>query len=303
MKILHASLAVLFVLGLSLSAQSATVLKLTFDSAPVVDDATYDFISYDIPNSGIVSNEFNKPLGSQRDYGWTWTGGGTDFPAGYNNTGNYPDIVTPATTGIQGGNALFTALGTAGDPTDHIGWYINEDNGISVTGDFTAEAVFMTNVIEPVGSEYGLQNIFGNDSIVDASRGLAAWKFRIWPAGGTGIGGSGQLQLWTGNTVTFFGEKDVDGPTVTPNAWHHVACAYTASTNTLELFYDGVSRGTTQPDWGDTNQTNWWVGDWPPNPAPRGFAGWIDAVALSDTVLAPGSFVIESFSVNTWAEY
>ncbi len=301
MKTINSILVVLFVVGLVASAQAQPALKLTFDSAPVVDAATYTFDAADIPSSGTVDLYFNKPLGSQRDYGWEHVGPGTDFPTHYEDNGNYPDIVTPVTEGMQGGNAMFTALGDSGDPTKRYGWYINEDNGISVSGDFTAEAVFMANVISPTGSEYGLQNIFGNDSVVDATRGLAAWKFRIWPD--DQIGGTGQIQLWTGDTQTFFGENDVDGPTVTPGVWHHVAAVYTAGTNTIELFYDYVSQGTNNPVWGDANQTNWWVGDWPANPAPRGFAGWIDAVAITPGVLAPGSFEFEDLSVTTWENY
>jgi hypothetical protein len=305
MKTINSILVVLFVVGLVASAQAQPALKLTFDSAPVVDAATYTFDAADIPSSGTVSINFNPPYVDVRDYGWDHTGPGTDFPTHYVDSGNYPDIVTPVTEGMQGGNAMFTALGTAGDPTKHNGYYINVDNGISVSGDFTAEAVFMANVLDPVtGTEYGLQNIFGNEKVVDATRGLAAWKFRILPVDyDSVVNADGEFQLWTGNTQTFFGENNVTGPIVTTGVWHHVAAVYTAGTNTLELFYDYVSQGTTAPVWGDTNQTNWWVGDWPANPAPRAFAGWIDAVAITPGVLAPGSFEFEDLSVTTWENY
>ncbi len=302
MRFLTKSLLVVFVLALGFSAQSATVLRLNFDSAAVVDDATYDFAGNDTPSSGTVSINFNQPwVGAERDYGLNHCDDVTD-------NGNYPDIVDipSATPGWQGGRALFTALGTGADPTQHIGWYVNSSNLISVSGDFTAEALFMMNKIEPTGSEYGLQNIFGNDMLLNAAAGWCGWKFRIWPAGGTGIGGSGQMQLWTPNTVTFIGENNIDGPTVTPGQWHHVACVYTAGTNTIELFYDNVSQGTNNPVWGDLGQSQWHVGDWPSNCAARGFAGWIDAVALSDTALGAGSFVLpstSSMSINNWIEY
>ena len=302
MKLLVKSLLVVFVLALGVSAQSATVLRLNFDSAAVVDDATYDFAGNDTPSSGTVSAHFNKPyVGSERDYG-------LDHCAATVN-GNYPDIVDipGATPAWQGGRALFTAGGTISDPTDptqHIGWYVNSSNLISVSGDFTAEALFMMSQHNPAGSEYGLQNIFGNDMLMSATAGWCGWKFRIWPVGI--IGGVGQMELWTPNTVTFIGENNVTGPFVTPGQWHHVACVYTAGTNTIELFYDNVSQGTNNPVWGDLGQSQWHIGDWPSNCAARGFAGWIDAVALSDTALGAGSFVLpstSSMSINNWIEY
>ena len=302
MRIVTKGLLVVFVLALAVSAQSATVLRLNFDSAAAVDSATYKFRSNnDIPPSGVVSVHFNKPyVGSERDYGL--------LPCAATDGGNYPDIVDipPATPAWQAGRALFTAVGSALDPTVHIGWYVNSSNLISVSGDFTAESLFMISRYNPVGSEYGLQNIFGNDRLVDATNGWCAWKFRVWPLADPTIGGDGKIQLWTGNTATFIGENDVDGPPVTPGQWHHVACVYTQSSNTIELFYDNVSYGTNNPAWGDLGQTQWFVGDWPSNCAPRGFAGWIDAVALSDTALAAGSFVLPSTSsmpINSWIEY
>lgn len=305
MKLLTKSLLVVFVLALAVSVQSATVLRLNFDSAAAVDSATYKFrANNDIPASGTVSIYFNKPyIGSERDYGLA--------VCGATDTGQYPDIVDipAATPGWQGGRAMFTNLGTGADPCGHNGWYINSSNLLSVSGDFTAEALFMMNRYNPVGAEYGLQNIFGNDMLVhfaNPGAGLCAWKFRIWPLADPVIGGNGKLQLWTGNTQTWFGEIDIDGPPVTPGQWHHVACVYTQGTNTLELFYDGASYGTTNPAWGDLGQTQWFVGEWPSNCAPRQFAGWIDAVALSDQALLPANFVLPStasLAVNVWEEY
>jgi len=301
MKTMTKCLVTAFLLALGLTAQSANVLLLNFDTATIVDDATYDFGTADIPASGTVSIYFNKPwVGSERDYGLMPPDPGTD-------TGNYPDIVDiPAgTAGFQADQkAFWTCTGDVGDSQQHIGWYINSSNVISVSGDFTAEALFMLAKIEtsldPIeDSEYGLHNIFGTDMIAGSG---AAWKFRVWPNGP--IGGSGQLQLWTGNTITGIGENDVDGPPMAINTWYHVACVYTASTNTIELFLDGVSQGTTNPAWSNLGQDDWWIGAWPSNGANRGLAGWIDAVALSDTALAPGSFVLPTSSqVGDWSEY
>jgi hypothetical protein len=288
------------------------VLQVTFDSAPGTDIATYTPAAGDIPSSVIVTKDFNSAngdAGSPIDYGKMGPSGGP-----YTDTGNYPDIVDDAAivavtggVGSYAGNAMFTALGDNGgvDPTEHIGWYIEEDNGVSISGDFTAEAMFMLNLLmtdhlEGYGSEYGLQNIFGNmDDLENVSGNAALWKFRVWPQGGA-LSGNGKIQLdtWSGSA-----EVTLDGPApVTTHVWHHVACAYDSTAGTIELFFDGVSYGSISPGWANDNQSEWWIGEWPKNPAPRGMAGWIDAVCISDEVLAPGSFVLPGTDVENWYE-
>jgi len=296
MRKVSIGLIVMAALAVSVSSPAVTVLKLTFDSAATVDEATYVFAPADIPPSGTVSIYYNHPyVADERDYGLEVCAA-TDL-------GNYPDIVTPATASTwQGGNALYTNEGTPADPCKHIGYYINEDNGIAIDGDFTAEAVFMITRLNPNGSEYGLQNIFGNDKVIDATRGLCGWKFRVFPVGVL-EGGVGQIQLWTPNTVSFWGENNIDGPTVTAGVWHHVACVYNSTSNTMEMFYDGTSAGTTTPAYGDTKQNQWWVAEWPSNCGARQLAGWIDAVALSDTTLTPSQFKLQAGNVEQWKEY
>jgi hypothetical protein len=291
-------------IAMTVSAPAAVVLQLNFDSAAVVNDATYDFGVGDIPASGTVSIHFNKPyVGSERDYG-LMPNPPSQIDPGV-DTGKRPSIVTPAVPGFQGGNALFTCDGSASDPQSHIGWYINSDNGLSVNGDFTGEAIFMLAKIgttsDPVvDSEYSLHNVFGTEMI--AGPAGAVWKFRVWPNGP--IGGVGQIQLNCGGNSG--GETNVTGPSATINTWYHAACVYTAATNTAEFFLNGVSQGTTNPNWGGgIAQNDWWVGAWPSNGANRGLAGWIDAVALSDTALVPANFVLPTAptSVNDWTEY
>ncbi len=99
MKLVIKLLCVMFVLALGLSAQGATIVYLTFDSATGTDFATYALDPADIVTT--VTINFHKPyVGSERDYGLMPPGDpGTD-------TGNYPDIVTPLVPGCQGGNAL-----------------------------------------------------------------------------------------------------------------------------------------------------------------------------------------------------
>jgi hypothetical protein len=266
-------------------------VRLTFDSNPVTDAEQYTPYRCDIPTTATIY--FRKPwVGAERDYGHMQPDPGVD-------TGNYPDIVVPPTEGPQGGNAFFTCLGDVGNSQQHVGWYITDSSVPPVTGDFTAEAVFMLAKIgttsDPVvDSEYSLHNIFGTEMISRVGQTTQqgpAWKFRVWPIGI--IGGDGKLQLWTGDTnPPDTGENDVDGPPLSIDTWYHAACVYTQSTNTIELFLDGVSQGSTNPDWPTTIQDDWWVGAWPSNGANRGLAGWIDAVALSDEALIPTNFVL-----------
>ena len=271
-----------------------TPLLLTFDSATIVDDATYDGAARDIPIQCCYRNLLSiiRQSSKERDYGFLPPDPGTD-------TGNYPDIVTPATAGFQGGNALWTCTGDSGDSQEHIGWYINSNNGISVDGDFTSEAIFMlakigtpSDAVE--GSEASLHNIFGTEMISRVGQTAAegaAWKFRVWPNGGVLSGDNGKVQLNCGST-NGGSEQNVDGPTMEINRWYHVACVYTSSSNTAEFFLDQVSQGTCNPEWAGTNQDDWWVAAWPSNGANRGFAGWIDAVSLSDEVLGATEFVL-----------
>ncbi len=308
MKRVTEILCVIFVLALGLSAQGATIVYLTFDSATGTNFVNYTLDPADIPTTATI--HFHKPyVGSERDYGLMPPQPGVD-------TGNYPDIVTPAVPGWQGGNAFWTCAGNIGDSQQHIGWYITDSAIPTVTGDFTGEAIFMLAKIGTPGdivydSEYSLHNVFGTQMLAgNPGSGWkpndgADWKFRVWPDGI--IGGHAQLQLNMGGTDGG-GEVNVDGPDMVINWWYHVACVYTAATDTAELFLDGVSQGSASPNWANSGQDNWWVGAWPSNGANRGLAGWIDAIALSDEVLAPANFVLPRTYTYTkaageWALY
>jgi len=298
-------LIAMFIMAMAVSAYSAQIFIMNFDAAPAVDLEDYPIGPGDFGTTASIHfpEQFYTDGYPARDYGFNNTPDGTPpdyvWPDDYTDSGNYPDIVTPTTPGFQGGNAFWTCTGDAGDPQDHIGWYIAKkgDDSFNMSGDFTAEAIFMlakigTSTDAVAQSEYSLHNIFGTESLNGPMGGEtgAYWKFRVWPDGP--IGGTGQLQLWTGVTTGGGGENDVDGPSMSINTWYHVAAVYTESTNTIELFLDGVSQGTNNPSWDNTNQNDWWVGAWPNNPANRGLAGWIDAVALSDVPLTPSSFVL-----------
>ncbi len=300
MKTLKVFLGISMILLLCLSANAAIVLRLNFDSSTVTRAENYALGPTDTPST--VTVHFNKPYaGGERDYGLMPLDPGT-------HTGHYPSIVTPAAAGFQGGNAFFTCLGDATDSQQHIGYYINKGTSFTMSGDFTAEVIFMVNKIgmpptDPVADcEYSLQDVFGTAFIANDG---ANWEMRVWPNGGP-IGGNGMIQLcMNGNSGA--PEANINGPVITPLQWYHAAFVYTAATNTAEFFIDGVSQGTNNPNWGGSSVMNdWWIGAWPSNGANRGMAGWIDAVAVSDAALTPSTFNLprSGYSeIETWNLY
>jgi len=291
-----------------LSQAEEPVLILNFDSAVANDITTYTLGPGDYGVDATIYIENYVPTGARRNYGFMQPDPGVD-------TGNYPDIVTPSTAGFQGGNAFWTCTGNTGDSQQHIGWYLFKDDPAfeGISGDFTAEAIFMlakigTDSDPVVDSEYSLHNVFGTEMIAFgtdiAPDDGAAWKFRVWPQGI--IGGTAQLQLCCSATAEGGAEQNVTGPTMSIDTWYHVAAVYTESTDTIELFLDGATQGTTNPDWANSGQNDWWIGAWPSNGANRGLAGWIDAVSLKNEVLGPSEFVLPRAgytAVDAWSLY
>ena len=292
----------------ALTVQGAVIERIYFDSPTGVNIADYTISTGDIPTT--VTRTFPKPyFGSERDYGLMPPDPGTD-------TGNYPDIVTPASPGFQGGNAMWTCTGNTGDGQQHIGWYIYDSAKPPINGDFTAEIIFMMaklgSLSDPVvDCEYSLQNVFGTDMLAFPSSGTppikdndgASWDFRVFPSGVWG-GDNNKLQLHMGGTDGG-GEVNIDGPTLVVNTWYHAAIVYTEGSDSAEFFLNGSSQGTGSPHWANAYQGDWWVGAWPSNGANRGMAGWVDALAISDAALAPAGFVLPTTftAVEMWHLY
>lgn len=282
MKTLKVFLGIFTIMMLCLSSDAALVMRLNFDGTPANRVENYVIAVPDTDCTPTI-HVTQSPAGSARDYGLMPPDPGTQ-------TGHYPSIVTPPSAGFQGGNAFFTCLGDASDSQQHIGYYINKETGFTMSGDFTAEVIFMLAKIgtptDPVvDCEYSLQDIFGTAMI---DNGGANWEIRVF---GNGIiGGTGQIQLCN-NGNSGLSETTVTGPNLVINQWYHAAVVYTASSNTTEFFVDGVSRGTANPNWaGSSVMNDWWIGAWPSNGANRGMAGWIDAVAVSNVALTPSTF-------------
>lgn len=210
-----------------------------------------------------------------------------------------PDIVTQTIPGPQGGNVLYT------DPTDgepYEGFYISSENGLTIEGSFTAEVLFFVLGLNPDGDEYGLQDLINTERLSDdPDPPSAKWDLRIWPDGNSVIGGHGQLQFMTAGPT---GEHSIDDPNpIELNVWHHAAAVYDADSNTAILYLDGKLIGTVTPDLYGVYQNDWSVGTWMnQSAASRSLYGFIDAVAVSDTVLEPGNFVLEpGADVIDWA--
>lgn len=168
MKIFKVLFCVSILMALCLTANSAVVMKLNFDSATGTDFAEYTLGPKDTPTTATVTfpptpedafpHAYHQP--GARNYGVM---GGVD-------TENYPDIVTPSTLGFQGGNAFYTCTGDVLDSQQHIGWFITQSNAPEVTGSFTAEAIVMTEKLSGIqDSEHSLQPFFGSHTI-DAPR-------------------------------------------------------------------------------------------------------------------------------------
>ncbi len=210
-----------------------------------------------------------------------------------------PDILTPEIPGPQGGNALYT------DPTDgevHEGLYISSLNGLEIDGSFTAESLFYVFGLNPDGDEYGLQDLINTERLSDAPDPPSLkWDLRIWPLDNPTIKGHGQVQFMTAGPT---GEHSVDDPDqIELEVWHHAAAVYDADTNTAILYIDGEEIGTVTPDLHGTYQNDWSIGSWMNQAASsRSLFGFTDAVAVSDEVLEPGSFVLApGADVDDWA--
>lgn len=210
-----------------------------------------------------------------------------------------PDIVTPPVQGPQGGNALYT------DPTDgevHEGLYISSDNGLKIQGAWTAEVLFYVLGLNPDGDEYGLQDLINTERLSDdPDPPSAKWDLRIWPEENPAIGGYGQLQFMTADPTV---EYRIDTPDpIELDVWHHAAAVYDADTNSAILYLDGELIGTGPANFFGDYQNDWSIATWMNQAgSSRSLYGYIDAVAVSDTVLEPGNFVLgPGADVIDWA--
>jgi len=249
---------------------------MTFDAATATDLQKYIPVPGESAGSG-ADIESTSPV--------TWV---SDF--------NPPQIVTPATVGPQGGNALESDPPTSGNEGYHV------SGGNAFGPDFTAEALFWCDQLEPAGSEYGLQNIIGTDGPYQTNM---IWNIRIWPNGGTGIGGTGQIQLNCNDNGT---EKNVDSSFAVPTGvWHHCAAVYDSTAKTMSLYVNNTLIGTTpvlaypSESWTAFNVAGWG------NPAgsSRSLDGMVDAVSIVNEVRGVDNWVLPlpNTGLNDWTMF
>ena len=172
----------------------------------------------------------------------------------------------------------------------------------------TIEAVWFTDNLNPAGNTVGIQSIIGDE----------------WPSAARvqlflrTVGPSGSVQYWTDR-----GDSNAECVTSTlslqTNRWYHMAMVFDLDTGTdiatLRLYIDDVLQGTSTYapggiyGWGGDLNASLFGGVPLSNPVRsfaigihnaqnanlidhRGLSGGIVAVAISDSVLSPGNFVL-----------
>ena len=257
MKRVSVSFAVVLLAIACVSAQAEVVFQLNFDKAAGVYDPYTPAGPGDvIPGSTTIS---------QAMPGWNW------------NT----SIAVPGTEGIQGGNVM--DCGAPSNPSGAGYRVITPINGYSavngipylVVSNWTAE--FVIKPAEAVGT---LMSCGGDTN----------WD--MW------------LQLETDGTVKVrnMGIQDtllVSTSTINVGAWNHVALTMDNVSHLASLYINGVAAGTAglMSVWPEGYQirNDFVIGSHSTQPN-RSFYGEMDAVAISDTVLGPGSFDIDHFN-------
>jgi hypothetical protein len=179
----------------------------------------------------------------------------------------------------------------------------------------TVEAVWFTDNLDPVGNMVGIQSVVG-----DEWPSAASAQIFLRTIGNSVPGRNGHAEFWTdrGDSNS---ERVVSINPLAVNTWYHMAMVFdynlaTPASSTLRFYIDGVLQGTSP--YNATSSIYAWGGDLNaalfggvplPNPQRtfaiglgngqnanlgdhRGLSGGIDAIAISDQVLAPGSFVL-----------
>jgi hypothetical protein len=208
-----------------------------------------------------------------------------------------PDIVTPPAGGFDGGNALKSNSDDSGKTRQ--GYYVEINPPI--TGDFTAEVVFRLFDLNPTYCEHKMQNILStwwcSGSTPDNSN--MHWELRFFGSEGD-LGMNNNIQVMTNNPAE---HNITSGPNaLTVDTWYHAGVVYDDSANLVTLYLNGSVVGTANPSWTTTSPGGHAhkmacivLAAWPNDAGTcRDIAGFIDAFALSNEVLAPGSFVLRS---------
>ncbi|MFH0794189.1 MAG: LamG-like jellyroll fold domain-containing protein [bacterium] len=277
-------------------ASATTLFRFNFDNAaagPLADGAAYTLGAGELTTASATVAARAQGVGA-------------DGPA-------FADAGTVLAGPFQGGKAMVVQSG-------------NKSEGLRVTlaqgiapGDLTVEAIFCTSVdpvVGPSANTVGLQYVVNDEWPVGESH---QFMMRILGGGGAG---SGKLYYWTdrGDSNS---EKVETIAVISANTWYHCALVLnynesTPASSQVELFLNGVSQGTSVynaaansvclgVNTGTVGRT-FTIGYGNQLEANtldhRGLDGAIDAVAISDAVLGPGTFVLPTSatsSVENWS--
>ncbi|MCX7019891.1 MAG: hypothetical protein NTY46_13065 [Candidatus Sumerlaeota bacterium] len=259
--------AVLAAAAFAAPVQSATLIKATFDVPLSATQEIYlPGATGDILGGAAYFQRSWSPVNPT--LGWL------------DNQFSAPAIETPPTAGFQGGNALAGDSNEAGRTRQ--GYWIQINPALS-SQDFTAEAIFYLKTYMPAYAEYKIQNIISTFWMSDNK----SFEIRTMGDFGTNV-----LQLMTNDGAV---EHNVTtaNDTVAPDTWYHTAIVYTQATGVAEFYFNGSPAGSAPTGWGAPVIQWVCLAAWP-NPAGscRDISGAIDAFALSDAALTPGSFAL-----------
>lgn len=258
----------------------------TFIMKKILAIAAIAALAVSLPAAEIFRIDFAGTINAS---GYT-AGPGDNIPVGWTIDYNNP------TSGADPGQPTITADATAptGDGSVCV-FNGNASQGLIVTpsaaisGDFTVEAIFRSDLADTAFAEYDLQQIVGNDQPNPDNQ----WALRIDGSGITGLT-PGSLQGMTNGTAGEHNVGSTSALTFGATAWHHAVITYNSATNTVEMFLDGVSQGTNTPVSYSTGSwqhfsIGFWMNDASSN---RHLVGAIDSIAIDNTVLAPGGFTL-----------
>jgi len=275
-KVIIITIGLIFVL--CLSANAAILYKLTFDNAVEGSSpATYtpgaDEVVTSLQSITMINNGGNNPV--------------------FQNT--WSVLANP----FQGGKALVTDS----DGKDE-GYFVDFDPAFA-PGDLTIEYIFMVRTLSVPGNTLGLQYLGSTEWPLGQT---FQWMLRII---------DNKLNFWTdrGDSNTEYVRTLSD---LTINTWYHVAAVLdynesTPASSQIQMYLNGVSQGTSPYNATSNSFSLGGSGSSNPTYSPphaftvgynyalgaatgdhRGLAGAIDALAISNTALAPGTFVLRT---------
>jgi len=276
-KVIMITIGLIFVLCLSANAE--ILYKLTFDNAvegssPATYTPGVDEVVTNLQSITMINNGGNNPV--------------------------FQSTLSVLANPFQGGKALVT------DSDGKDEGYFVDFNPAFAPGDLTVEYIFMVRTLSVPGNTAGLQYLGSTEWPSGQS---FQWMLRII---------DNKLNFWTnrGDSNAEYVRTLSD---LAINTWYHVAAVLdynesTPASSQIQMYLNGVSQGTStynatansfslggsgsnatySPEHAFTAGYNYALGA---NISDhRGLAGAIDALAISNTALAPGSFVLPHLS-------